>query len=553
MIKAEDIRDLVEISHLVGRDLLLAQGGGGNTSVKSADGKRMWVKASGLRLSEVNEDRGYVEMELPELVALVRDSGEASQPRAVAHEAFIRNVLATSRGTGLRPSLEAGMHAVFEQRVVLHTHPVYTNAVACMVDGEDAVLEASGEKVAWVPYEPPGYALAVEVDRSMIAFRRAHGREPDVTMLGNHGLITSRPTVPEAFDATTRIVNAARDFFGPLPPDACDAATPPGALIQWAEGLERALKAKSPAGSSVVRPTERSALLEAASDFDRWLAAGPIVPDDVVYLGRKIWEVDDTQSPEAWLESEGETLPERAAIAVTGLGIVLVGPNDRSLEAMEENLLAHVLILRLITRKGRVRPLPQEAVDYLISMESEAYRQSVAAAGGDTLAGPHRLHRIGTRERRQPLDQLRMAAHWGPDHVANTVEAPDVVSVAVVDDDRRHSRLAQLLVGVKDLPRPFSVLLAGIYQDHLVLRVADEVDVSPSGMKGVGVVDVQPVNVRGYLFQDRSSSLTDAARWLRRAATMFTGRVPQRGLAQGRPCSAPALDETTLADYYASL
>ena len=176
-----------------------------------------------------------------------------------------------------------------------------------------------------------------------------------------------------------------------------------------------------------------------------------------------------------------------------------------------------------------------------------------AAPGGDTLAGPHRLYRIGTRERRQPLDQLRMAAHGGLDHVANTVEAPDVVPVAVGDDDRRHSRLAQLLVGVKDLPRPFSVLLAGIYQDHLVLRVADEVDVSPSGMKGVGVVDVQPVNVRGYLFQDRSSSLTDAARWLRRAATMFTGRVPQRGLAQGRPCSAPALDETTLADYYASL
>ena len=47
---------------------------------------------------------------------------------------------------------------------------------------------------------------------------------------------------------------------------------------------------------------------------------------------------------------------------------------------MEENLLAHVLIRRLIARRGLARSLPPAEVSYLLSMESEKYRQAIAAA-----------------------------------------------------------------------------------------------------------------------------------------------------------------------------
>jgi rhamnose utilization protein RhaD (predicted bifunctional aldolase and dehydrogenase) len=39
--------DLIKISNSTGRDPALVQGGGGNTSVKTDDGKYMYIKASG--------------------------------------------------------------------------------------------------------------------------------------------------------------------------------------------------------------------------------------------------------------------------------------------------------------------------------------------------------------------------------------------------------------------------------------------------------------------------------------------------------------------------
>ena len=67
------------------------------------------------------------------------------------------------------------------------------------------------------------------------------------------------------------------------------------------------------------------------------------------------------------------------AIAVEGTGVVLIARNERLVTAMEETLLAHVLIRMLITRRGKVRTLPKSEVDYLKSMESEKYRIKVTS------------------------------------------------------------------------------------------------------------------------------------------------------------------------------
>jgi len=171
-----DIRELVEISQFAGRDVLLAQGGGGNTSVKSGDGRRMWIKASGCRLSEVGEGHGYLETYLPALISVIRDPKLKELPRAVAHEESVRRIQAAVPGpVQKRPSLETGFHAVLGRRVVLHTHPVYVNAFTCMDGGAAALEDALGEQVIWVKYEPPGYALAAEVDRVSMDFQQANG------------------------------------------------------------------------------------------------------------------------------------------------------------------------------------------------------------------------------------------------------------------------------------------------------------------------------------------------------------------------------------------
>ena len=51
----EALKELIRISNKVGSDASLVQGGGGNTSAKTADGKHMYIKASGSALKDMNE------------------------------------------------------------------------------------------------------------------------------------------------------------------------------------------------------------------------------------------------------------------------------------------------------------------------------------------------------------------------------------------------------------------------------------------------------------------------------------------------------------------
>ena len=109
------------------------------------------------------------------------------------------------------------------------------------------------------------------------------------------------------------------------------------------------------------------------------------------------------------------------------------------------------------------------------------------------------------------LDELGVAAHRGPHDLVDAVEPADVVDVSVGDEDGGDLGLAEVAVGVEDQARPLAVLLAGVDEGHLRGGVADEVDIRPAGVEGVGVLDVQPVNVLADTFQGGHRVLREAA------------------------------------------
>src|SRR5262245_20359972 len=95
-----DIAELVAISQWAGADVLLAQGGGGNTSVKSADGSAMSIKASGFRLAELTPDRGHLVVDLPKLLAVLRGPELTGLPDRAAHERSVALIQGTVTGGG---------------------------------------------------------------------------------------------------------------------------------------------------------------------------------------------------------------------------------------------------------------------------------------------------------------------------------------------------------------------------------------------------------------------------------------------------------------------
>ena len=193
-----DLAELTSLSARIGADPMLIQAAGGNTSVK--DGDVMWIKASGTLLADAGERDIFVACDLPAMRAsLAKGEARADQPMAFA--------LAQD---GLRPSIETSLHAVFEQRVVLHAHCVHTLVHAIQADPVAAIgQKLAGFKWGVTPYAKPGANLARQV-RDLVR------QGCDVIVLGNHGVIVAADTVGAADDLLRGVAEALRVDARPL-------------------------------------------------------------------------------------------------------------------------------------------------------------------------------------------------------------------------------------------------------------------------------------------------------------------------------------------------
>ena len=365
IIPKAQLHHLLAATRYAARDVLLIQGSGGNSSVKSPDGKRLWVKASGLRMTELDGSKGYVGVDVePWLEALRNPQGaEPAMP---------------SKGGGLRPSMEAGFHAALGP-VVLHTHPVYVNAFSCMAGGHEALEDVAPAASIWIGYRPPGMDLAREVFR-VCRERTSPGDEPLAIVLANHGFIASGHDADQVIDITRKFDSAGRSYFGELPAELVTQQPPSPELARWAQELQSALDQRLP-GQVVALPARWPALHRASEEPERWLTLGPLVPDDVVYGPEKVFCLGASTSAQKWADNFPDA-GTRAVVAVEGLGLVLVAGSRRLFDTMEENLLANVLIRFLMARRGRPLELPEAQAAHLRTMESEKYRQALVAGRG---------------------------------------------------------------------------------------------------------------------------------------------------------------------------
>lgn len=365
MIDPKDLDDLVRISTYAGGDVRLAQGGGGNTSVKSEDGSFLWIKASGFRLAEVTPSAGWLGVSLERLNSRLGDSTLEALPPREAHEVATKRVQEAAGDPGLRPSLETSFHAWLPDRLVLHTHSIWANCFSCMVGGRE-LLETLLPAV-WIHYRTPGYLLGKAVAAGHHTATGSHSY-----LLENHGWVTTGTTPDETIARHEAIHPEAERIFGPIP-DHTEESTPGPEIASWAAEWER-LSAE--AGHAInARPASRDILRTPAEECP---ARGALVPDDVVYGIHAIDRVPARVSPAEWVDRGGTAGPGMRILWLEGRGFVLAGPNERAVHTMEENLLANVLLHGLIPRIGRVRLLPADEIDYLAGMDSEKYRREMA-------------------------------------------------------------------------------------------------------------------------------------------------------------------------------
>ncbi len=330
---------LKDLSTRFGMDPMHIQGAGGNSSIKTRD--VMWIKASGTLLANAKTQAVFVATDLPKMRDALANADASSDRPA---EFLLPG------GSGLRPSIETSLHAVFPQPVVLHTHCIHTLAHAVRQDAKALLADRlCAFDWAYVDYAKPGATLARNVEAAL---------QPttNVIILGNHGLIVAGDTCAEVTELQTSVhaalaLSAAPELRPNIPP-----------LAELADQSDYA-------------PADTAALHQLALDPGRaaQVTAGSLYPDHVIFCGIAV----------AGLEP-GET-PNEVVLRVTAAGapppVWMIAPGAGTLVRKGAGTPARIMMQCLADVMARVPVdaqlsyLTTEQNLELLDWDAEKYRQ----------------------------------------------------------------------------------------------------------------------------------------------------------------------------------
>jgi len=380
------LADLIKISNTTGKDPALVQGGGGNTSVKTADGKFMYIKASGTALKDMNAKKGWRRLRIDSVLGILKDKSLAAFDTHPRETEVVRRLAVACDdyvADGSRPSVEAHLHA-FLDKCVIHLHP---SAVGAYVNAKNGKAEIeklfANEKLPplWVSYTDPGFMLAKKIDALIADYQNHFGRKPVVLILEKHGLFVSANTP----DAALRLVHKV-------------VARCSSKLITLK------LKKSKPANPAVINNTKlciRKAFFDTTGryttisffgggaievfcrqkDAAKFLATPALAPDELVYANGPAMWIDKcdphiiTKKLKAKIAQNGKA---PLTFLVKDLGLFVAA--KESLAPTIKDLVQSSVFIRVnAARFGGILTLNKRQQGFINKWESESFRKKLAA------------------------------------------------------------------------------------------------------------------------------------------------------------------------------
>src|SRR4029079_13437239 len=108
--------------------------------------------------------------------------------------------------TAPNPSVETLLHAFLPHRFIDHTHSTAVLALTDQPDGEAVARSVFGERVAYVPYTIPGFALAKSVADVFDKNPKVEG-----LVLLQHGIFTVGDDAKQAYERMIEFVTMAEE------------------------------------------------------------------------------------------------------------------------------------------------------------------------------------------------------------------------------------------------------------------------------------------------------------------------------------------------------
>ena len=193
-------------TRLLGSDPRMVLHGGGNTSVKTTvkdqlgeDVDVICIKGSGWDMGVI-EPAGLPAVRLEPLRKL-RKLDKLSDEDMVNFQRI--NLLDS---TAPNPSVETLLHAFLPHKFIDHVHSTAVLALTDQPDNKALVQEVYGDRVAYVPYTIPGFALAKAVAEVFDKHPKAEG-----LVLLQHGIFTMGDTAEQAYSRMIEFVTMAEE------------------------------------------------------------------------------------------------------------------------------------------------------------------------------------------------------------------------------------------------------------------------------------------------------------------------------------------------------
>lgn len=348
------IGEFVKISKYAGERFDLIQAGGGNTSVKINN--LLYIKSSGVSLSDVNNKSGYSVLDNNKLKLIFNDvnllSAKSKYELEIIADKFLMGCI---KNDSFRPSIESFFHSVLKE-YVLHTHPLVVNIINCSNDW-NVVLKALFPDSICIDYYTPGIELSIKLEQVI-----KKKLKTEIIFLQNHGLIINGDSADRIIELNEQVINKIEKHlnFNFTRYQICNK------ISELINNLFFT--------HYVTYLSEDSVILSILDQKKELIECTPIFPDMQVFCGFKILKLTSLSDIAPIIDyiSDYNELPK---IIYFNNYIYIMATNVKRAKEAEDVLKIHLLILANIDKN--IHFIEKDELKYLSKWESEKYRQKL--------------------------------------------------------------------------------------------------------------------------------------------------------------------------------